>query len=251
METTLSNQEPQTKPDTVEPPSDCRSGSILCSLPSPFYDKDGITIYHRDCRDILPALSEFDVLLTDPPYGVGLTHKQHKWFRQNGNGYASTTDDAAAVNVAVEVISQIVATGQRCVLTPCTRHAWKYPQPVAVDCAFNKAGAGMHSWGFQCGHLILYYGKDPKRPGCYPSGYEQHPNDTAPKNGHPCPKPERFWKWLTERVSVEGELIVDPFMGSGTTLWTAKLLGRRAVGIEIEERYCEIAANRLAQGVLF
>lgn len=67
---------------------------------------------------------------------------------------------------------------------------------------------------------------------------------------HPCPKPEEFMRWLVGRVSLPGQTVLDPFMGSGSTLRAAKDLGRRAIGIEIEERYCEIAVKRLAQGVL-
>jgi len=74
--------------------------------------------------------------------------------------------------------------------------------------------------------------------------------DTADKVDHPCPKPIRWVTWLTSMVSQEGETVLDPFMGSGTTLRAARDLGRKAIGIEIEERYCEIAARRLDQAVL-
>ena len=68
--------------------------------------------------------------------------------------------------------------------------------------------------------------------------------------GHPCPRPLNGMKYLVECFCPPSGLVVDPFMGSGTTLVAAKDLGRRAIGIEIEERYCEIAAKRLAQEVL-
>jgi site-specific DNA-methyltransferase (adenine-specific) len=70
------------------------------------------------------------------------------------------------------------------------------------------------------------------------------------KNGHPCPKPLKAWRRLLNNISQPEQTVLDPFMGSGTTLRTAKDLGRKAIGIEIEERYCEIAAKRLAQDVL-
>ena len=75
-------------------------------------------------------------------------------------------------------------------------------------------------------------------------------NQAAEKLGHPCSKPMKEWTWLLNKVSLEGETILDPFMGSGTTLRAAKDLGRKAIGIEIEERYCEIAVKRLAQEVM-
>ena len=74
--------------------------------------------------------------------------------------------------------------------------------------------------------------------------------EAAEKNGHPCPKPIVQWKRLLNRCTIRGETTLDPFMGSGTTLVAAKQLGRKAIGIEIEEKYCEIAVKRLAQGVL-
>jgi len=69
----------------------------------------------------------------------------------------------------------------------------------------------------------------------------------AEPSGHPCPKPLIWMRWAAALGSRTGETVLDPFMGSGTTLRAAKDLGRKAIGIEIEERYCEIAANRMAQ----
>jgi site-specific DNA-methyltransferase (adenine-specific) len=105
---------------------------------------------------------------------------------------------------------------------------------------------------------ILVYGTDPylkrgmgSRPDTISVGAGGAGLGEVGASEHPCPKPLDVWKRILLRVSpVEGELVLDPFMGSGTTLRAAKDLGRKAIGIEIEERYCEIAAKRLAQEVL-
>jgi site-specific DNA-methyltransferase (adenine-specific) len=73
---------------------------------------------------------------------------------------------------------------------------------------------------------------------------------TPQNNGHPCPKPILLFKWLMTAASNEAAIILDPFLGSGTTAVAAKQLGRKFIGIEIEEKYCRIAVDRLRQGVL-
>jgi DNA modification methylase len=111
----------------------------------------------------------------------------------------------------------------------------------------------MGRWGFTCMQPILYYGSDPflrTGQGARANSCGQtYPND-ANTHGHPCAKPIRMIEWLVSRASLPGEIVLDPFMGSGTTLVAAKRLGNKAIGIELEERYCEIAAKRLAQGAL-
>jgi len=99
---------------------------------------------------------------------------------------------------------------------------------------------------------VLVYGKDPylaKGLGAR-ADYIEH-NETSPDNGHPTPKPYNFWKLLLARCSVDmDDIILDPFMGSGTTIVVAKHLNRKCIGIEIEEKYCEIAAKRCSQSVM-
>jgi site-specific DNA-methyltransferase (adenine-specific) len=98
---------------------------------------------------------------------------------------------------------------------------------------------------------VFYYGKDPflqDRRGSRPNGFWDTPT-VGEVEGHPCPKPLKWMRWAVERASRPGETILDPFMGSGTTLVAARERGRRVVGVELEERYCEIAVRRLAQYV--
>lgn len=220
----------------------------------PYYSDDYVVIYHGDCREMLDSMVNIDAVVTDPPYGVRLMHKQHKWFHQNGQGYLGIDDTPENVrNIVIPVIVQCIATFPRVIVTPGTRCMFMYPNPTDVGCIFNPSGVGMGSWGFITFHPILYYGKDPyleTGKGSRPNGWKQPANDYADKNGHPCPKPMGMMSWIVNRVTLKGMTLLDPFAGSGTTLRAAKDLGRKAIGIEIEEKYCEIAAKRMAQEVL-
>lgn len=220
---------------------------------TPFYDEDGITIYHGDCREVIDTIAA-DVVITDPPYGVDLVARTTKRARRPGTYSASAFEDTPEHirDVIVPTVERLTARYRRCVVTPGVRCMWMYPPPDDVGVIWSPAGAGMSRWGFNCSHPILYYGRDPylaRSLGSRPNGYAW--NNATEENGHPCPKPLPVMLWLVARASVEGETVFDPFMGSGTTLVAAKRHGRRAVGVELSERYCEIAARRLAQGVLF
>lgn len=119
------------------------------------------------------------------------------------------------------------------------------PPPAWTLCwarpgSIQRAGGG----GFSHWEPILVYGKNP-----FDVDFKIFPANTmAGDLGHPCPKPLKLMTWLIEGSKAEG-LILDPFMGSGTTLRAAKDLNRKAIGIEIEEKYCEIAALRMSQEV--
>lgn len=228
----------------------------------PYFERDGIQIWHADCRDVLPTLAagSVDLVLTDPPYGVNLTTRTSDFrdsdaFDMGASLRASILyeDDPASIRTLVaSVMPEVLRIGQRAVVFPGTRMMWAYPEPRAVGCVFCPNGAGQSSWGFQCMHPVLYYGSDPYLQ----DGRGSRPNslrDEQPNRehfDHPCPKPIKWMRWAVARASRPAELILDPFMGSGTTLRAALDLGRRAIGIEIEERYCEIAARRLSQMVL-
>ena len=193
----------------------------------PYYEHAGITIYLGDCREILPGL-EADCVVTDPPYGVG---------------FAAWDEPFEWLPMALEAAPVV------CLTCP-PEGVYDYPRPAWV-CAYSRQGATTRNalGGFCHWTAVLVYG-----PAC-PSVDFFRSNDKAAHmdlaaagaTGHPCPKPLPVMRWILGFA--EGS-ILDPFMGSGTTLRAAKDLGRKAIGIEIEEKYCEIAAKRLAQEVL-
>jgi DNA modification methylase len=213
-------------------------------MAQPYYSDDHVTIYHGDCREILPGLTA-DVVLTDPPYGIGL-------------GYDEYDDTAGNLcDLVNDVMPLLFASAPVVALTPGIDNIWRYPPAKWVLCWYIENGcASTGRWGFNQWQPLLVYGTDPylkrqmgRRPDVIATAAPNTGKDK--KLGHPCPKPIESWRKILLRVSpVEGETVLDPFMGSGSTMSAAKYAGRKAIGIELSERYCEIAANRMAQEVL-
>lgn len=221
---------------------------------TPYYEESGITIYHGDCRDVIPLLSGVDAVATDPPYGVNLGDADTGQERERGRqSYTMFSDTPEYLNaVIVPCFVDALRISKRAALTPGNRNAFLYPKPDDIGVWYHPAGSGRGKWGIVLAHVILYYGPDP-RGGQQATAssvlWRDNLSVSDYRKLHPCPKPIKFAKWLVGKVSLEGETVLDPFAGTGTTLQAAKDLGRKAIGIEIEERYCEIAANRLRQEV--
>jgi len=204
---------------------------------TPYYERDGITIYHGDCRDILPTLGPVDLVLTDPPYGVGLE-------------YASYVDTLESWRELMNfIVPWIRVNAKMGILPSCQINQlhWTYTThpPDWLICWYKGSPGHVAYIGFNDWEPLLVYGKTDALQ-MHDYFYAQ----PAQPDGHPCPKPIRWARWLMGKTTQPNNLILDPFMGSGTTLRAAKDLGRRAIGIEIEEKYCEIAVKRLAQEVL-
>ena len=217
----------------------------------PYYQDDAVTIYHGDCRDVLHLIGPDDaeVALFDPPYGIeggsGLGVK-----RARGDYSGVFTDDRNNIKRVVLPVLDALRIDIGCiVVTPGNKNLDLYPQADSFGAFYQPAAVGLQTFGNLDAQPILYYGKNAsKRVMGTPCSYTL--TETPAPNGHPCPKPLRAWRTLLNNVSLPGQTVLDPFMGSGTTLRAAKDLGRKAIGIEIEERYCEIAAKRCAQEVL-
>lgn len=213
------------------------------------------TLYCADCADVLPMLGRVDLVLTDPPYGVGLVKKNDGWSKQATVTYIDDSDEIAAM--VKRVIPIAIAIAGRSLIFPGPAMLWNYPEPAALGCVYSPSNPGRCSWGFQCSQPILFYGKDPYlqdgKGSMANSFYSSSPN--LEKIDHPCPKPLPWMVWAVGRASRLSETVLDPFMGSGTTGVACAQMGRKFIGIEREPKYFDIACERIerayAQGQLF
>lgn len=196
----------------------------------PYYERDGIVIYHGDCHEIVPDVwLGVDLVMTDPPYGIDACNmtlgKGRKEFVR-GDWDRDRPD-----------ISNLLAARRLCVwggnyftdVLPPTND-WLVWHKRNDGRSFSECELAWTNYGCRTRHLSHHWGGEIKQ--------------------HPTQKPLRVIRWALGLAPEPVTLVLDPFMGSGTTLRAAKDLGIRAIGIEIEERYCEIAAKRLEQGVL-
>jgi len=174
----------------------------------PYYSEDGCTIYHGDCREVLPSL-QADLVMTDPPYNVGF------------DVFEATFD----MDWWIETLQRFPNVA----FTPGIRNLWSYPKPKWVIC-WAKPGStrrndtgGFNSWE----PVLVYTSRKLMTDFIYLPDCVNH---TPEAEGHPCPKPLKLFKFVIEQLSEQGHDVVDPFMGSGTTLRAAKDLGRKAIG---------------------
>ncbi len=196
----------------------------------PYYEEDGIVIYNADCREVLPQLAPVDLVVTDPPYGCGKAEWDSsfptEWYVE-AKRLAPTTcviTGSAGLPDSIKLVGadflDVIAARN---LNGMTRGPLGFGNWLAAVVAGTKPPQGINCFDFTV-------------------------NGEMP--AHPSPKPLRYMQKLLARMLPKGGSLIDPFMGSGTTLRAAKDLGLKAIGIELEKRYCEIAVQRLRQQVL-
>lgn len=221
-----------------------------------YYSDAQVTLYHGDCRDILPSLNVADHVITDPPYDA-MTHDGAK----TGLRPDQLDIDFPPLDVAVTAPMLIKACERWCVAFCSMEMLGEYK--AAAGDRWARAGFWRRPNGSP-----QFSGDRPGQPGegvaimrgrqrgksRWNGGghhaYFEHPIVIGADRVHPTQKPEALMLELITLFTDAGETILDPFMGSGTTLTAAKRLGRKAIGIELDEKYCEIAARRMAQGTL-
>ena len=207
-----------------------------------YYQDDYVTLYHGDCRELLPSI-EADVVVTDPPYGMR---------------YAVRPPNRGGKPIAGEHLAPVVGDDQPFDPTPIidlglptvmfggNHYASRLPDSRSW-LVWDKRDGVMQNTMADCEMAWSNLG-GPERIFRHVWGGFLRDSQRGEPTRHPTEKPVALMVWCIEQMP--SGTILDPFAGSGTTLVAAKSLNRKAIGIEIEERYCEVAANRLRQEVL-
>ena len=216
-----------------------------------YYQDDWVTLYHGDCLELADLWTCADVLVTDPPYGIA--------WEQKFGGYRGAGSQTEIRNV----VAGDRDTGAR----DAALMAWG-PRPAVVFGSWRAARPAVtthrliwHKAGQAPGPLNAPFMSQDEEIYILGTGFRasspplrsvittrEARSVEVSRIGHPTPKPLELMSLLIDRCPPG--IIADPFAGSGSTLVAAKALGRKAIGVELEERYCEIAANRLSQDVL-
>jgi hypothetical protein len=238
---------------------------------TPYYSDDAVQLFHGDCRDVLPTLAPVDHVITDPPYSEhvhakewvahALTDRARRRNTPEGIGFDPITDETRAM------LSAFCASSvRRWPLVFCdveSSHQWQvalvsagldyirtalWVKPDATpQFSGDRPAAGAEA-------IAIAHPKGKKRwNGGGGRGVWEHcilERSSGVGRVHPTQKPESLLRELTHLFTDAGETILDPFAGSGTALVAAKRIGRKAIGVEQDERYCEAAARRLSQGSL-
>ena len=235
----------------------------------PYYSDDHVTIYHGDCLELMPTLPMVDLVVTDPPYSLSVAsdHKNRPGKGTRRLNFFNGDQDWDAMTLGVVERVAIAAEKAPALYVWCghrqfgglidhlegegfkTRFlVWQKACPVPAP-----PGVGWDS----AAELCVYAFRD-GRKWTPPTGTkcpnvivaDSYRHGQPGKVDHPTQKPLSTASIPIGFSTEPGDVVLDPFMGSGTTLRAAKDLGRKAIGIELEERYCEIAAARCGQEVL-
>lgn len=205
----------------------------------PYYQDDAVTLYHADCREVLPTLGRFDLLLTDPPYGIKRFKKGFGTTRFCGLGCETKgiewdiAPDEALLSSLLDMASLSIVWGMNNLPLPLTEHFLVWDKEQTVD---NFASAEIAWCNLKTPAKVFRMAI--------------HNHNQKKNGGHPTEKPVALMAWCLQ-LAPDAVTVLDPFAGSGTTGRACKDLGRKCVLIEREEKYCEIAAKRMQQEVLF
>jgi site-specific DNA-methyltransferase (adenine-specific) len=244
--------------------------------PKPYYEEPGITIYCGDCRDILPHLEPVDLVITSPPYNASKDYEKdstqeeyEKLFKSwiNGIGLVLKENGRMALNVPFDMESKSYGNLKILPIAFRSLNGFILKDLLVWDQMNTESDTAWGSWRSASAphfrHQIEYiviahkgnWNKGKGESNLNSREFTRWTLDKWPiccsrKRLHPAEFPIELPTRLIKLLSFNQDIVLDPFMGSGTTLRAAKDLGRKAIGIEIEKKYCDISIERLRQGVL-
>lgn len=244
---------------------------------TPYFQRNGITLYHGDAREILPSLSDgsVDFIFTDPPYGHrnndggDLANRRENALGLVRRGKAEAGESRPIANDGPEAndlvrwffgqVPRLLATGGCCCCCCCGGGPdpqfarWSLWMDEAIGfkhaVVWDKGGLGM-GWHYRRNYEMVLVAEKPGGP-CRWYGGNDVPNVIRisgikpSKDEHPTPKPLKLVCKFIGYHTQPGDLMLDPFVGGGTTLVAAQGMGRKAIGCEVDERWCELTAKRL------
>lgn len=222
---------------------------------TPYYEGDGVVVYYGDCNELLPSIGPVDHVITDPPYGLmaqgGKVQMRGEVVDQDYGEWDTTEATYEWIACLPPATGCLVVFHDFAMTTTVRRVASGAGWPAKHSLFWDKGDSGINPRKnfVNAVEMASYFRRDQRwnGGGSRVNIFRLH---RQPTPLHPTQKPESLMRWIVDAVTMPGDLVLDPFMGSGTTLVAAKLLGRKAIGIELDERYCEIAAKRLSQRVL-
>lgn len=226
---------------------------------NPYYQQNGITIYHAKWQDAFSVLHDIDLVVTDPPYTFGIAStaqaasKAGTWgdLMNAAYWYAGWFNEIKRMTEHRQGAAWVFTSWRRS-YPVIARAATMIDWPITSVLIWDKAmlGPGGHS-GLRPAYemVVLMSHKGFAIENRSLNDIWRFPWSTTKPHGHPAEKPESLIRKLIEESG--GESVLDPFMGSGTTLAAAKSLGIQAIGIEIERKWCDVAIQRLRENPLF
>ena len=207
----------------------------------PYFERGGITIYHGDCRDVLPQLDSVDVVITDPPYSAGRSESE----------FAATGNIAVALHLASTLAPTMLvfgtSSGRGYEFVRSSIRALPHCRSLVWHRSYvNSPAAGPWRWDLVMIHVFGRgaFGRPLESSLIQTNGTQALAIELGHKSPVPVEVMARLYKPFAPGV------LLDPFMGSGSSLVAARMFDGRAIGIDVNESYCEIAARRLEQQVL-
>ena len=247
-----------------------------------YYADSAVCLIHGDCRDILPQLDAVDHVMADPPYArdvyvrlgsgtparLGVAVQGATWTKRHGAALQKmAAGDIGSIDDMLEDVAEQIArvTKRWAIVFSDAETTWRWRSALTTEPAsmrYVRTGAWVKpntmpqmsgdrpAVGFEPCTIVHANGPMRWNGGGKVGVWTYGTASGASRPDHPCPKPEQLMVELVSQFTDPGDLILDPFGGSGTTAVAAKRLGRRCIVIEKEEKYCEVAARRLSQSAL-